>query len=176
MFWYHLVRRLLPDKILPIALMMSYNLEWANAEAMRDDIQIWFLDVMGRHLDVRYKDVLRALFPLVDEKVQSYVRQLPHDLTLLSIQIEKKQVGCFVESQRFSSVFNALQYDLILLTGDYPLIDFTLIGRYINFVQVTIRLSLTILGCWVFLSHTNSKSLTLCRELVQVLMSPAPPL
>lgn len=46
------------------------------------------------------------------------------------------QVGCFYESQRFSSIFNALQYDLILLTGDYPLIDFTLLGRYINFVQV----------------------------------------
>ncbi|CAN0352436.1 unnamed protein product, partial [Ectocarpus fasciculatus] len=29
-----------------------------------------------------------------------------------------------------------LQYDLILLTGDYPLIDFTLLGRYINFVQI----------------------------------------
>ncbi|CAN0296252.1 unnamed protein product, partial [Hapterophycus canaliculatus] len=45
-------------------------------------------------------------------------------------------VDCFFESQRFSSVLNSLQYDLILLTGDYPLIDFTLLGRYINFVQV----------------------------------------
>lgn len=51
------------------------------------------------------------------------------------------QLNCYYESQRFSSVFNSLQYDLILLTGDYPLIDFTLIGRYINFVQVLIDLS-----------------------------------
>lgn len=29
-----------------------------------------------------------------------------------------------------------MQYDLILLTGDYPLIDFTLLGRYVNFIQV----------------------------------------
>lgn len=48
----------------------------------------------------------------------------------------KPQIQCYFESQRFSSVLNALQYDLILLTGDYPLIDFTLLGRYINFVQV----------------------------------------
>ncbi|CAN0104922.1 unnamed protein product, partial [Ectocarpus sp. 12 AP-2014] len=46
------------------------------------------------------------------------------------------QIQCYFESQRFSSVLNALQYDLILLTGDYPLIDFTLLGRYINFVQI----------------------------------------
>eukprot|EP00752_Nemacystus_decipiens_P005802 g5248.t1 len=46
------------------------------------------------------------------------------------------QVHCYFESQRFSSVLNSLQYDLILLTGDYPLIDFTLLGRYINFVQI----------------------------------------
>lgn len=52
------------------------------------------------------------------------------------------QVGCFYEAQRFSSIFNALQYDLILLTGDYPLIDFTLLGRYINFVQVKLTRSL----------------------------------
>lgn len=47
------------------------------------------------------------------------------------------QIDCYFESQRFSSVLNSLQYDLILLTGDYPLIDFTLLGRYINVVQVT---------------------------------------
>lgn len=46
------------------------------------------------------------------------------------------QLSCYYESERFSSVWNSLQYDLILLTGDYPLIDFTLLGRYINFVQV----------------------------------------
>lgn len=46
------------------------------------------------------------------------------------------QIGCFYESGRFSSVYNSLQYDLILLTGDYPLIDFTVIGRYVNFIQV----------------------------------------
>ncbi|CAM9445641.1 unnamed protein product [Discosporangium mesarthrocarpum] len=48
------------------------------------------------------------------------------------------QVDCYYEAQRFSSVPMALQYDLILLTGDYPLIDFSLAGRYINFVQIVV--------------------------------------
>ena len=67
------------------------------------------------------------------------------------------QVGCFYESQRFSSIFNALQYDLILLTGDYPLIDFTLLGRYINFVQVKFT------RCW---RHSTS-----CRVLLLFMLN-----
>lgn len=49
------------------------------------------------------------------------------------------QIDCFFESQRFASVLNSLQYDLILLTGDYPIVDFSLLGRYINFVQVNVQ-------------------------------------
>lgn len=47
------------------------------------------------------------------------------------------QQDCYSEAQRFSSVWNTLQYDLILLTGDYPLVDFSLPGRFVNFLQVS---------------------------------------
>ncbi|CAM9142714.1 unnamed protein product [Ascophyllum nodosum] len=47
----------------------------------------------------------------------------------------KVVIDCYTEADRFSSVVNSLQYDLILLTGDYPLIDFTILGRFVNFVQ-----------------------------------------
>ncbi|CAM9528674.1 unnamed protein product, partial [Phaeothamnion confervicola] len=48
------------------------------------------------------------------------------------------QADCLTEAQRFRSVPNALQYDLILLTGDYPLIDFTLWGRLVNVLQIVV--------------------------------------
>jgi hypothetical protein len=47
-------------------------------------------------------------------------------------------VDCLMESERFESVPRALQYDLILLIGDYPLIDFTSWGRLVNVLQIVL--------------------------------------
>ncbi len=44
--------------------------------------------------------------------------------------------GCYTEAERFSSVPSTLQYDLILLSGDYPLVDFTTWGRWLNVLQI----------------------------------------
>ncbi len=44
--------------------------------------------------------------------------------------------GCYTEAGRFSSVPSTLQYDLILLSGDYPLVDFTTWGRWLNVLQI----------------------------------------
>ncbi len=44
--------------------------------------------------------------------------------------------GCYTEAHRFSSVPSTLQYDLILLSGDYPLVDFTIWSRWLNVVQI----------------------------------------
>jgi len=40
------------------------------------------------------------------------------------------------QAQRFQDVPHALPYSLILLTGDYPLVDFTFWGKIINFFMV----------------------------------------
>jgi len=41
-------------------------------------------------------------------------------------------------AQRFANVPYALSYDLVLLSGDYPLTDFTFGGKVINFLQVLV--------------------------------------
>ena len=37
---------------------------------------------------------------------------------------------------RFRNVPNSLQYDMILLTGDYPFVDFTPLGIAVNVIQI----------------------------------------
>lgn len=37
---------------------------------------------------------------------------------------------------RFRNVPNSLQYDMILLTGDYPFVDFTPLGIVVNVIQI----------------------------------------
>ncbi len=51
---------------------------------------------------------------------------------------DSSEKGCYTQAQRFSSVPSTLQYDLILLSGDYPLVDFTTWGRWLNVVQILV--------------------------------------
>jgi hypothetical protein len=46
------------------------------------------------------------------------------------------------QSERFKSIPSSLQPDLILLTGDYPLVDFTITGRLINVVQIIVGIGI----------------------------------
>ncbi|KAG5180071.1 hypothetical protein JKP88DRAFT_324581 [Tribonema minus] len=55
---------------------------------------------------------------------------------------DETMVDCYAEAERFSSVPSALQPDLVLLTGDYPLVDFTTWGRLINVAQIFVGVGL----------------------------------
>eukprot|EP01048_Picozoa_sp_COSAG05_P007192 COSAG05_NODE_500_length_9234_cov_107.281664_19_plen_69_part_00 len=39
-------------------------------------------------------------------------------------------------SERWANIPNSLSYTLILLSGDYPLIEFTLAGRFVNGIMI----------------------------------------
>ena len=48
---------------------------------------------------------------------------------------DKQMAGSVSQAWRFSSMTHSLQYDAILLSGDYPLVDFTVMGKLVNIAQ-----------------------------------------
>ncbi|CAM9194722.1 unnamed protein product [Chrysoparadoxa australica] len=63
-------------------------------------------------------------------------------LVHLTERDNKTQVDCMTMAERFVSVPSSLQYDLILLTGDYPLVDFTFAGKIVNTAQIIVAVGI----------------------------------
>lgn len=71
-------------------------------------------------------------------RISVYATAVVWALFATALYLTERGNGEAIMAERFRDVPNTLQYDLILLTGDYPIVDFTTGGKLINILQILV--------------------------------------